>query len=406
MRTTHSPITPGTVQAHTQFVLQKHLRLRDHGPKCRAGMLWTVLLYAAARLTSLAAACVALLNAPSDTAIHDALLATLPALAELQRRLNRALQGDLPKALRRRRQPLAIDLTLIPYHGQPLYQLDEVYRSQAKSGTTHFHAYATAYVIRKGLRFTVALTAVRQGEALAGVIQRLLAQAAKACVRPRYLLLDRGFCSVDVIRYLQAGRRAFLMPVPRRGRKADHPKGASGTQLFALWKRSGWGRYTMTNAQKRRATFAVCVKCRNRRGERGRHGREALVYAYGGGLQPSSYRWVQETYRRRFAIETSYRQLHQARIRTSTRDPLRRLLYVGIALILRNVWVWLHWERLARRRRGGRQVDLSQLRFRQMLLWLQHVAELRLGVMAEIDVQPTGGKSITANQCDRSTSNH
>ena len=30
------------------------------------------------------------------------------------------------------------------------------------------------------------------------------AQAARAGVRPRYLLLDRGFCSVDMLRYLQA----------------------------------------------------------------------------------------------------------------------------------------------------------------------------------------------------------
>ena len=29
----------------------------------------------------------------------------------------------------------------------------------------------------------------------------------------------------------------------------------------------------------RTATVPICVKCRNRRGERGRHGREALVYA-------------------------------------------------------------------------------------------------------------------------------
>jgi putative transposase len=390
MRTHHFTITPGVVQAHSQFVVQKHLRLKDHGPKCTAGMLWTVLLYAAARLTSLAAACAALRDAPSDTAAHDALLAGLPAIAELQRRLNRALQGDLPKALRRRRQPLAIDLTLIPYHGEPLHHPDEVYRSQPKSGTTHFHAYATAYVIRRGLRFTVGLTAVRQGEAMAGILQRLLAQAAKAGVRPRYLLLDRGFCSVEVIRYLQASRRAFLMPVPRRGRKATHPKGPSGTQIFATWTKSGWGRYTMTNAQKQKANFAVCVKCRNRRGERGQHGREALVYAYGGGLRPSSFQWVQATYRSRFAIETSYRQLHQARIRTCTRDPLLRLLYVGIALILRNVWVWLHWEHLAKQRRGGRRVDLNRLRFRQMLLWLQHVAESTLGVWDQLD-----GKSST-----------
>jgi hypothetical protein len=391
MRNTHSTVTPGNVQAHAQFVLQNHLHLKDHGPKCTAGVLWTVLLYAAARIASLAAACAALRDAPSDTAAHDALLAGLPAFAELQRRLNRALQGDLPKCLRRRRQPMAIDLTLIPYHGEPLHQISEIYRSHAKSGTTHFHAYATAYVIRRGLRFTVGLTAVYQGEALAGVIQRLLAQVAKAGVRPRYLLLDRGFCSVEVIRYLQTSRRAFLMPVPRRGRKADHPKGPSGTQIFANWTKSGWGRYTMTNARRQQATFAVCVKCRNRRGERGHHGREALVYAYGGGLQPSSFCWVQETYRSRFAIETSYRQLHQARIRTCTRDPLLRLLYMGIALVLRNVWVWLHWEQLAIQRRGGRRVDLSQLRFCQMLLWLQHVAEFTLGVWDLLDGKSSNG---------------
>jgi hypothetical protein len=387
MRHRHYTLTPAVVRAHALTLCQKHLRLRDHGPKCSAGMLWTVLFYAASRLISIAAACAALRDAPCDTAFHDALLATLPGLDQLQRRANRALQGHLPKALRRRRQPLAIDLTLIPYHGLPLHHTDEVYRSQAKSGTSHFHAYATCYVIRKGQRFTVALTCVPRAEPLPQVIRRLLHQAARAGVRPRYLLLDRGFCSVAVIRYLQAARYAYLMPLTLRGRKLDHPKGPSGSRLFQKWKRSGWSRYTMTDATGRRATFAVCVKCRNRRGERGRHGREALVYAYGGGLKPSSYQWVKETYRSRFAIETSYRQLHQARIRTCTRDPLLRLLYVAVALLLRNVWVWLHWQVLARRRRGGRRVDLGPLSFRKMLVWLQHWAEACLGVCDEIHTE-------------------
>jgi Transposase DDE domain len=387
MRSHHSTLTPAAVRAHAQTLCQKHLRLRDHGPKCSAGMLWTVLFYAASRLISLAAACVALRDAPCDTACHDALLATLPGLDELQRRVNRALQGDLPKALRRRRQPLAIDLTLIPYHGLPLHHTDEVYRSQAKSGTSHFHAYATCYVIRKGRRFTVALTRVQRADPLSEVIRRLLRQAARAGVRPRYLLLDRGFCRVAVIRYLQAARHAYLMPLTLRGRKLDHPQGPSGSRVFQRWKRSGWSRYTMTDANGRRATFTVCVKCRNRSGERGRRGREALVYAYGGGLRPSSPQWAKETYRSRFAIETSYRQLHQARIRTCTRDPLLRLLYVAVALLLRNVWVWLHWEVLARRRRGGRRVDLGPLSFRKMLVWLQHWAEACLGVHDEIPTE-------------------
>lgn len=386
MRPDHYPLTPAAVRAHTQILCQTHLRLADHGPKCTAGRLWAVLCYAACRISSLAATCAALRDAPSDTAVHDALLATLPPIQELQRRVNRALQGDLPRCLRRRRQPLAIDLHLIPYHGLPLRDDTEIYRSQAKAGTSHFHAYATAYVIRRGLRFTVALTTVGRGEALEKVIQRLLQQAAKARVRPRYLLLDRGFWSVNVIRYLQAARCPFLMPVPCRGRKADHPKGPGGTRVLHLRKSSGWGQYTLTNEEGRRATVSICVKCRNRRGERGKHGREALVYAYGK-MTPSSYQWVKETYRTRFAIETTYRQLGQARIRTCTRDPLLRLLYVALALILRNVWVWLHWHVLAQRRRGGRRVDTNRLTFRAMLLWLQHWAEQCLGVREEIDTQ-------------------
>src|SRR3982074_848535 len=115
MRHRQYTITPQHVHAHACRCIQQHVRLADHGPKCKASILWEVLFYAASRITSLAAACAALRDAPSDTAAHDALLATLPDAAELQRRLNRALQGALPHALRRRRQPLAVDLTLLPY---------------------------------------------------------------------------------------------------------------------------------------------------------------------------------------------------------------------------------------------------------------------------------------------------
>jgi Transposase DDE domain len=377
MRRPQYTVTSRAIHAHAARLCQRHLRLQDHGPKCTALTLLTLLFYAAARLTSLAAACASLSKAPSDTAVRTALLATLPALYELQRRLNRALQGDLPKALRRRRPPLAIDLTLLPYHGEPLVDRREVYRAKAKEGTSHFHAYATAYVIQKGQRFTAALAYVRRGDDLAGVVQDLLRQAATAGVRPRYLLLDRGFYQVSVIRYLQAARCPFLMPAPAKGRKADHPQGPSGTRVFHLWKRGGWSRYTLTGKGGRKATVSIGVKCRNYRGQWKRHGRQTLVYAFWG-LAPSSAQWVYQTYRLRFAIETTYRQLREARIRTCTRDPLLRLLYVGIALILRNVWVWLHWAVLAHPRRGGRRIDLNRLPFRVMLSWLQQLTEALL----------------------------
>jgi putative transposase len=349
-------------------------------------MLLTLLLYAAARITSLSDACKSLRDAPSHEAARLALIAMLPAFAVLQRRLNAALAGNLPRALRRRPQRLAADLVLIPYHGQPLHDPDEVYRSQAKSGTSHFHAYATLYVIRHGYRFTVALTPVSRGEPLEAVLKRLLHQAAAVGIHCRLLLLDRGFYSVGVIRYLQAARYPFLMPVICRGRKLDDPRGPSGTNVFLTWQSSGFGTYTLHDAQKRSARVSICVKCRYYRGQWRRHGKQRLVYAFWG-LKPSSFDWVRRTYRLRFAIETTYRQLHQARIRTTTRDPVRRLLDVGIALVLRNVWVWLHQVVLARPRRGSREIRLDLLRFRRMLLWLAHVVEATLGVRDSVTVE-------------------
>jgi putative transposase len=137
------------------------------------------------------------------------------------------------------------------------------------------------------------------------------------------LLLDRGFFSVGVIRYLQAARHPFLMPVICRGRKLDDPRGPSGTNVFLTWKQSGWGEYTLHDAQRRSARVAICVKCRSYRGQWQRHGRQRLVYAFWG-LSPPSFDWVRPIYRLRFAIETTYRQMHQARIRTSmSMDPNR-----------------------------------------------------------------------------------
>src|SRR3954471_5266894 len=118
--------------------LQAHLKFKDYKRKTSANVLWSLLLAAAARITSLSDTCQRLRDAPSDETARKALLATLPDDAVLQQQLNAALAGHLPKALRKHLQRLAIDLTLIPYHGQPFRDLDEVYRSQARDGTSHF----------------------------------------------------------------------------------------------------------------------------------------------------------------------------------------------------------------------------------------------------------------------------
>ena len=389
-------ISSREIHDHAAGILQEYVRLRDHGHKCCLSVLLSVLFFAASRRTSIHDACNRLRRAPTGQAVHDALTAMLPEVDQLQKRLNASLAAELPKALKKRRQPLAIDLTLIPYHGKPHRDRHEVYRGQAKSGTSHFHAYATCYVVRHGRRFTVALSWVLAGETMEEVVKRLLQQASRVGVKPRFVLLDRGFFSVGVIRYLQAARYPFLIPVAFRGRPSRDPD--RGLRAFARWKNSGWSSHTLYDTNKRRkATVGICVSCRNYRGQWKRHGRQTLVYAFWG-FRPGSPGWVRETYRERFGIESSYRQMNQARIRTCTRDPLLRLLYVGIALILRNVWVWFHLTILSESSGRRLLLHLEALRFRTLLLCLQRVAEATLGCQEVF--QPPNLEAATT--CDSS----
>jgi hypothetical protein len=385
MRPRHYTLTAAQVQRHALDTTQHYLRLPDHGPKTKAPVLFAILFWATARLASIAAACQALRDAPCDQAVRDALLATLPDFHELQRRLNRALAGGVPKVLRRRPQRVALDLVLLPYYG--LHQSDpkEIYKGPRKAGTHHAHAYATAYVICKGCRLTLGLRAVHHSDPWDEVVKDLLRQVRQAGVKIGLVLLDRGFYSVAVIRYLQAARYPFIMPAIRRGRRPSHPEGASGTWAFTTWRRSGWAEYTLEDKGGQRATVKLCIcyvqEPPQRPGARRRRA-QVWLYAYWG-LRPSRVGWVRQTYRTRFGIESSYRQLQEGLIRTSTRSPLLRLLFVGLALLLRNVYVWLHWEVLARRRRGYRVVDLNQLPLKAMLRWLAVWAEALFGLSLE-----------------------
>ncbi len=378
-------LTPAHVHKLAADLLIEQLELTDYKRTCPARTLLSVLFAACARLTSVSATAADLTNAPSPETVRKAFRANTPSIEILEARINDALRVTTPTHLGARPH-VAIDLTLTPYHGTHHTHENELYRSQAKSGTTHFHAYATAYLIRHGRRVTLALTFVRRGEDLARVVQRLLHTSRRAGVRPGLVLLDRGFFCVGVIRYFQAARTPFLMPVPLRGRKKDHPKGPGGTRVFGYWKRSGRGHHTRRHTSGKTACVGIVVHCRNRAGRRGKHGRQRLVYAYWGWEPPGAAR-VSQLYRLRFGIETSYPQMNQCRVRTCTRDPAVRLLLVGVALVLRNVWVWLHWEVLSGRQRGPRALRLERLSVKALLLMLLAVAVEMFGFTDDIPTQ-------------------
>ncbi len=123
-------MTKEEVYGYSENWLSTALRLDYKGRKCTTSVLFRILLIAAGRVVSVFAACRDLADAPCSRTVYDALLATLPSIQELEKRLNRSLCHKLPKALLRKSRILAIDLTLIPYHGKPALDIKEIFRSK------------------------------------------------------------------------------------------------------------------------------------------------------------------------------------------------------------------------------------------------------------------------------------
>jgi hypothetical protein len=369
-------VSPAQVYALAGGILQSSLKLVDHGPKCTSRNLLLILFFAAARMASIFDACQRLCSAPCDQAVRNALTALLPKrMSTMERRLNQALVARLPAGLFRRGYPMAIDTSDICYYGQPHRDQRELRRGKRKAGTSRFHCYATLYVIRRGERFTVAMTYVWKNDFHTDIVKRLLEQAGRVGLKtPRYLLLDRGFYGLDVVQYLKRARCPFLMPVAHRGRRSKRPLAElKGTRRFLAWKNNGFATHQMKSLPQTWVNIAVAQR-RGRDGSRLR----PMVFCFWG-FHPGSPRQAAQTYRSRYGIETSYRQMNQGRIRTCTRNPIMRLLLVGIALVLRNVWVWLHRTMLGNTRADNLEPHLDLLRLRTMLLILQRCAEACLG---------------------------
>jgi DDE family transposase len=332
--------------------------------------LLRVLVFAAASRLSVHQACDQLERAPSGATVLGTLSSQFRDLDALEGHLNDLLAKLIPKGLGKRGRQVAMDLVALPYHGtvEEVHH-DEVCRSKAKGGTTHFFTYATAYAVIRGRRSTLAMCRVRAKQTMDHVVRTLLTRLVTLGIRIKLVLLDRGFYSVRVIRDLITAELPFIMPAVKRGKKPTTAGGPTGTYALAAMKQGQWTSYTLKSPPEGHVTFDLAVVCHNTRGHRGRHRREALLYAtWGVTHRPLS--WIRATYRCRFGIESSYRQAHQARIRTSSRKPALRLLFVGVALVLRNVWVWLQAEVMAQPQRGARQLRPQALRFARVLLWL------------------------------------
>lgn len=367
-------LTAPQVLDHALATLEEHLRLprppeADYGP----GEIFSILLYAAAHRTTIEQACASLADAPHPNTVRGASSAV--ELTELEDQLNEALAHSLPKDFGRSPLEVALDLKLIPYYGKPQEgEEDLLIKGKPRRGTSTFFAYASLYVIKKNKRFTLAVVAVRRSEGLVGVLRRLWARWRRLGSGLRCLYLDRQFYSVAVLRWLLERDLPFVMAAPKKGK---------GGGINGLIERNGPGvwPYTVRSPKEGSVAVEVAVVGKYFQGRWDKHSRQR--YAFVIHRFPFALSALWGKYRKRFGIESSHRVWEQARARTASRQAGLRLLLVGIAVVLHNLWVWLKWAVASwpRRGRGGRKVWAKGLRFVKLLFFLTQAIERRLGTV-------------------------
>jgi putative transposase len=182
--------------------LKEYFNLLVNGHKYTDEIIFHILVKASAETSPIEDTCNQLEDAPYPNAIRYQLKKNLLIdIKTLEEQANRALFKHLPPKIKSKRQEIAIDLVFIPYHGEAYESDNEIRRSQAKSGTTHFHCYATSYIIKKNKRVTLALTYVHANDNLVEVLERLFTYLAEIGISLRRLYLDKAFYQVPVIRF-------------------------------------------------------------------------------------------------------------------------------------------------------------------------------------------------------------
>ena len=345
--TTTAPVlTDSKTLSEVVGCLIEHIPIETQG-QCEQQNIFEILIRAASQKDSIENTAKVLINVPTSNDIRYH-LEKYQDLRSLESNLNTALQSRLPDGIRQKQHKIAIDFNLIPYYGEPSpLEAPYIYRSQAKSGTCSFYAYATLYIIKKNKRVTLAIKAVQQQDTLVAIITYLLALIEPLKLRFERLYLDREFFCVPVIRWLQALDIPFEMPAIIRGKYG-------GTRQLIRGRRSYKTTYTLNSEKYGSVSFEVWIVCTYKNGKRREHGRKFFIYAVH--KVKISLHSIHDDYRLRFGIESSYRLKNQCRIKTTIKNPTIRFLFMAVAFLIVNIWIYLLWHYLSRLKRSSRQV--------------------------------------------------
>ena len=213
------------------------------------------------------------------------------------------------KGLLKRPVPIAFD-----WHDQLFYgdkESEMVNGIRSKDGSSYAYQYLTASILVDGRRLTVVLTPIKSREHMLAYIEDALNRMRNMGIRVRHLLFDAGFTSLALPRHLQEHGYTYVMRFSSNEitKRIDLKDGEE-----ALYPCDDPFRLVRADDLKagKSYLFATNMTCR-----------------------PKT---VLRRYKKRWGIETSYREHNVFLAKTTSKDYRVRLLYYAVAVCIYNAW--------------------------------------------------------------------
>jgi putative transposase len=340
------------IRAFTIQTMKQYLAIEADGYLCKTDMILDVLVKASAECSSLEATCADLAAVADSNTMREYVNRALPVrkLRRQEEQANAALASCIPETMVRKGIEIAIDYHDEPFYGKLASTRAVTCGGQAKKGTSHFVRIATAYVIWRQVRLTLAVHYVLPGEKALEVLQILLERLKKLHFEAKVLYLDKGFAASPITDYLTLIEQPAIIASPIRGK-------TGGTRVLCQGRSS----YKTFHSYHGGTPVTMALKASLVPDQTGKRRRKWLAFIVI--LLDWTVEKIYQEYRRRFGVECSYRLLRRVRATTTSRNPALRFFLLSIGLILTNAWVFLRWEFARLMAAGPRRVEEERLRF-------------------------------------------
>ena len=183
------------------------------------------------------------------------------------------------------------------------------------------------------MRLTLGVIFVLPDTNLVSIVANLLADIKLKKIRVARLYLDRGFANNAIYKYLLEHKYPAMIFCPIKGK----PTG-NGTRSLCKGQKSYFVNHTFNSQNYGSCNVQLAMLYQlifKEDVEEGTEQWSAVVLTH---TKPTLKK-IFQLYRRRYGIESSYRTMRLLRVRTNSRNPMMRFIYMALGFILVNIWV-------------------------------------------------------------------